>query len=145
MNQLAFLLTLLIFSLTTLAQEPTKNIEQKTATLTIEVGKTVNNKGSLLIALHTEDTFMKGKGIKNASKLINGDKTTVIFEEVPLGEYAIMVLHDQNNNHRMDYTEQGIPKEDYGLSNNDMSFGPPQFETAKFNLTNQHHTIKIRL
>ncbi|MEP6360832.1 MAG: DUF2141 domain-containing protein, partial [Balneola sp.] len=48
------------------------------------------------------------------------DSTTIIWtqEMLPFGEYAIAVYHDKNENGKIDTNLLGIPKEDYGFSNN---------------------------
>ena len=77
------------------------------------------------------------------TKIIDG-KVTVTFENVKPGEYAILASHDENENGKMDFRENGMPLESYGASNNVMNFGPPQFGDAKFKVTNEDLDIKIR-
>ena len=55
-----------------------------------------------------------------------------------------MVLHDENGNKRMDFESNGLPKESYGSSGNDMSMGPPSFEGSKFEITDTDKEITIR-
>ena len=55
--------------------------------------------------------------------------------ELPSGTYAIGIFHDVNLNNKMDNNVFGIPKEQYGFSNNARAFlGPPAFEAAAFEL-----------
>ena len=118
---------------------------EKGQTITINIDKLQTSAGHMLVSLHTEDTFMKGSGIKNTkSKIIDG-KVTVAFENVEVGTYAILVLHDANDNNQMDFEDNGRPKESFGASNNSMSFGPPQFASAKFNVSNEDLEMKIIL
>ena len=118
--------------------------EKEGVTLTVTVENVQNNKGIVAFALHTKETFMKGIGVANASSKVEGDKVQVTFNNVSPGEYAIMVLHDENENNRMDYHDNGKPKESYGMSNNVMSFGPPQYEDAKFLVSNEDLELSIR-
>ena len=118
---------------------------EKGQTITVNIDKLQSESGHILISLHTEDTFMKGSGIENAkSKIVDG-KVTVTFENVEAGEYAILVLHDANDNNQMDFEPNGMPKESFGASNNSMSFGPPQFTSAKFEVNNEDLEMKIIL
>ena len=96
------------------------------------------------MSLHTSETFMKGKGIVDAESVIKDGKVTISFENVLPGEYAIMALHDENGNERMDYRENGMPLESYGMSNNVMSFGPPQYDDAKFKVKGEDLELNIR-
>tara|TARA_R110002049_G_scaffold71664_4_gene184482 strand:+ start:7776 stop:8168 length:393 start_codon:yes stop_codon:yes gene_type:complete len=106
--------TLLLSVIFSNAQE-TEN--GKTITVTIE--KISNHNGKVLLSLHTKDAFMKAPGIQNKESKIVDAKVEVTFE---------------NENQRMDFEANGMPKESYGTSNNDMGFGPPQYETAKFDV-----------
>lgn len=114
----------------------------KTITVTIE--NITNNNGKVLLSLHTEDTFMKGAGIQNLESKVTDGKVSVMFKNVKPGTYAIMALHDENENRRMDFEDNGMPKESYGMSNNPMSFGPPQYDTAKFNFENESIEMSIK-
>lgn len=135
----------LILSLLLVLTSSTVNSQEKEGvTITVTVENVQNNKGIVAFALHTKETFMKGNGIANASSKVEGDKVQVTFNNVSPGEYAIMVLHDENENNRMDYHDNGMPKESYGMSNNVMSFGPPQYEDAKFLVSNEDLEMSIR-
>jgi len=114
------------------------------ATITVTVENAKTDEGKLLIALHTEDNFMKGSGIASQQSGIIDGKGTVTFKNVKPGEYAIMVLHDENNNQRMDFEDNGMPKESYGMSNNPRSFGPPLYADAKFQVGEEDMEMAIR-
>ncbi len=48
------------------------------------------------------------------------------------GDYAVSVIHDENNNAKLD-TFAGIPREGFGFSRNPViRFGPPRFSAAEF-------------
>lgn len=113
-------------------------------TITVTVDNVTNDKGKVLMSLHTSETFMKGKGIKDAETTIENGKVTITFENVLPGEYAILALHDENDNKRMDYEDNGMPKESFGMSNNVMIMGPPQYEDAKFKVANEDLDLNIR-
>ncbi len=70
---------------------------------------------------------------------------SVIFDEVPKGAYTITCFYDKNNNGKMDFSLKGMPLEDYGSSNNVMSFGQPGFEDTKFEVINKDLTFEIKL
>ena len=134
MKTLSLLICLLVATISSSAQE-----------ITVTVDNVTSDEGKIIVSLHVEDTFMKGPGIKNAESKIENGKVTVTFKDVEPGTYAIMVLHDINENNRMDFELTGMPKEDYGMSNNPMSFGPPQFDDAKFEFNGKDLDFIIRL
>lgn len=123
------------------AQEPTG------VDITVHINNIKNDNGAILLGLHNQHTFMAKEkpALKRKQELINEGKIKVVFKNIPAGEYAIMVVHDENSNNRMDFELNGMPKEDYGISNNEMSFGPPIFEDAKFNVTDENLDMEIRL
>jgi len=59
------------------------------------------------------------------------------FTNIPAGEYAVAMFHDENANERMDRGLFGIPKEPWGVSRNagPSGFGPPRFDQANFGLS----------
>ncbi|MFK7747908.1 MAG: DUF2141 domain-containing protein [Kordia sp.] len=115
------------------------------ATITVTVDKLKNNNGQVLFALYTESTFMKTDPVKATSSKIEGNKVKVTFTNVPKGEYAIISIHDENNNGQMDFDEGRMPLEDYGTSNNPMSYGPPEFGPSKFTVSDTDVNLKIVL
>ncbi|MBT8260186.1 MAG: DUF2141 domain-containing protein [Flavobacteriaceae bacterium] len=138
MKTLALLIALFLGTILSNAQETS------TQDITVTIENVLNNKGKVHLALHTSDTFMKSDAIQSLSSTIEDSKVTVTFKNVEAGEYAILVLHDENENNRMDYLPSGMPKEAYAMSNNPMLLGPPRFEDAKFQLTNEDLNLSLR-
>ena len=138
MNTLLLTFSLLVCSFILTAQ----SVEGKAITITIENAK--SDTGSIIVSLHNSETFMKGAGLQSAKGSIENGKSTITLENVAPGEYAIMVLHDANDNERMDFESNGMPKESYGMSNNVMSFGPPNYDDAKFKLKDDDLNMSIR-
>ena len=66
--------------------------------------------------------------------------------EIPDGEYAIAFFIDANGNKKLDKNFLGIPKEQFGFSNNAMgTLSAPSFEQAKFKVTgNTVQNIKLK-
>ena len=116
----------------------------KTQSISVTIDNVLSDNGKVLFALHNSDTFMKGSGLQSAERKIENGKVAITFKNVEPGEYAIMVVHDENNNNSMDFDSNGMPAESYGMSNNPMSFGPPQFNDAKFEITDEDLDIAIR-
>ncbi len=61
------------------------------------------------------------------------------------GDYAVSVIHDENNNAKLD-TFAGIPREGFGFSRNPaIGFGPPKFSAAEFPLTGDATMQQVRI
>ncbi|WP_343485900.1 DUF2141 domain-containing protein [Allomuricauda sp. d1] len=118
--------------------------ESKGVTITVTVDNVSSDEGKVLLGLHTQDTFMKGPGIQNLESTIKDGAVTMTFENVTPGNYAIMAMHDANDNQSMDYEANGMPKESYGMSGNEMTMGPPMFQDAQFEVGTVDLEFNIR-
>ncbi|MDT0651955.1 DUF2141 domain-containing protein [Autumnicola edwardsiae] len=103
----------------------------------VEITNCKSDQGFVLVALHnTEDSFLKEEFLGRKSE-INGEKVVVEFGNVPDGIYAISLFHDEDANGEMNTNFIGLPKENYGVSNNaPANFGPPKWNDAKFEVKN---------
>lgn len=71
--------------------------------------------------------------------------THVSFDGLPRGGYALAVIHDENNNARLD-TFAGIPREGFGFSRNPpIRFGAPRFVAARFDLVGDAEMQQVRM
>lgn len=117
---------------------------EKSGSISATVPNVTSDKGEVLFAMYTEDTFMKKEpNFAAKSEIING-KATVTFENVPEGNYAIVVLHDANKNGKMDFGPGGMPEENYGTSNKSMVYGPPTWGDSKFEFDGSSKEMEIR-
>jgi len=107
--------------------------------LTIVVKDLRNSIGTVLFALYDrEDAFPDQDYKKYLRKLtgkITDGSSTVTFENLPKGRYAVNILHDENNDGKI---KKGIilPQEGIGFSNyQSIGFSnKPSFAKASFNL-----------
>ena len=111
--------------------------------ITVTVPNVTSNKGAVNYALYDKDNFMKIP-IQTQSSKPKGKKSTVTFTNIAPGNYAVICFHDANSNDKMDFQPNGMPLENYGTSNNSMSFGPPNFEDSKFEVSDKDVTLEIR-
>ena len=67
------------------------------------------------------------------------------FDALPRGDYALAVIHDENDNARLD-TFAGIPREGFGFSRNPaIGFGPPRFAAARFAIAGDAAVQQVRM
>ena len=96
-----------------------------------------NSKGTLRCALWTQDRGFPGQS-ENADKVsavsISSNSAVCSFQDIEAGKYAISILHDENDNQKIDVMAYGPPTEGYGTSNNaePLPMAPPSFEGAVF-------------
>jgi uncharacterized protein (DUF2141 family) len=105
-----------------------------------------NNKGTVKIALvNSKESYDSHNDIFRGAREPVKDKTcSYVFTDIPYGDYALKIFHDENNNDNMDTNFLGVPKEAYGFSNNVRArFGPPDYEKAVFTLSQDTLIIEV--
>lgn len=121
------------------------NAQEETFNLTVNISGLNSDKGTLLIGVYNKKEDFLHKQFKGEISKIENKKSVIIFKNLPKGEYAVSFVHDENDNKKMDTNFLGIPKEDYGCSNNATGFmGPPKYEDAKFMLE-ENKSINIKI
>lgn len=118
--------------------------ESEGVNITVTIENVLNSNGKILAGLHTEETFMKAQGVNSYMGDATEGEVSFTFKNVTPGTYAISILHDENGNMNMDFEDNGMPKESYGMSGNNTAMGPPSFTDAKFEVTSEDLEFKIR-
>lgn len=115
--------------------------------LDIEIGKLRSSKGVIQLCL-TSDPKNFPACVDDARALTRSIPATareVRFDALPVGDYAVAVIHDENGNKKLD-TALGIPREGFGFSRNPaIGFGPPKFAAARFTLDADGAEENIRM
>ena len=132
------------------------------ATLEIQASELVINlsdqkkAGTLMLAIYNNAEAFEGSVIKEKRSEVGVFKglelylepidSTQLSIEIPDGEYAIAFFIDANGNKKLDKNFLGIPKEQFGFSNNAMgTLSAPSFEQAKFKVAgNTVQNIKLK-
>ena len=118
--------------------------------LTIKVAN-IKHEGVLYAAVYDDkEVFESDKGDNSQQRpgIVGGlVKKVTVGEaegtiELEAGTYSIGFFIDKNDNEKLDTNFLGVPKEQFGFSNDAMGrFGPPSFEAASFTL--EEETILI--
>lgn len=139
-----FLILSCFFALETVAQEVPDYLTEKISSFTLLVQGINKAEGELRIAMFdSKDAYTK-EPVYAVVLPIYDDKVEWKVPDLPFGEYAIAVYHDKNTNGKLDTNFLGIPKEEYGFSNNARGkFGPASWEDAKFSVSENTFTHQI--
>lgn len=137
------ILAIALFITSMIFAQTATNKSEDGISVTVSAVNALSDKGTVKFALYEEENFMK-QPIYSKSASVENRKSSVVFENVSQGNYAIICFHDENGNNLMDFDENGMPKESYGLSNNKMNFGPPDFESAKFEVKSTALILEIK-
>ncbi len=115
--------------------------------LTLDIGPVENKTGTLHVAIYNNAADYNSE--KNAVAVrqlkVSSPSVALQFAGLAAGQYAVKIMHDENNNGKLDRNMLGIPSEGYGFSNNAGQFGPASFADAAFAVNgDQQLTIQIR-
>lgn len=103
-----------------------------------------SDKGSLLVAVCAEETFLSANCTYTARAPAKAGLATVA--DVPPGAYAVQAFHDENENGTIDHTFRFRPLEGMGFSRDaPMRRGPPRFGDAVFDLREPGGTLKLTM
>ncbi len=105
--------------------------------------------GTLYVGWYNEpsDFRINDKAIyREKIEVSNQSEVTIQFSDIPVGDYAIAVFLDENDNYKLDRNLFGIPTEKYGFSNNILpALRPATFEESAFRVSQQEEVVAINL
>ena len=139
---------LLIISFSISAQINDNLSQNKYFELEINILK-IKKPGTAFIAIYNNSLdFNSGDESKNRityalkENVKKGSFSKVVMVEE--GTYGVKIYIDKNNNNKFDFNIIGIPKEQFGFSNDSISLlGPPSFKNASFDVLD-NKTIYIK-
>ena len=114
--------------------------------LSVIVGNVKNSKGYIRVAVYnSKETFMKQQVAIGEARATEG-QVVVTIDKLRDGDYALSIMHDSNNNEKLDTNLIGLPKEGFAFSNDAMgTVGPPTFKEASFRVQGPTaHAVKLR-
>lgn len=139
-----------IFTLTVLLVSVLSVNGQNKGDLKVRIEGLRNNNGKLSITLFNSpagfpediDRAYKWKTID-----LEEQAPVFLFNDLPRGDYAYAILHDEDGNGKMNKNILGIPREGFGFSNNYVpKIKNPSFSDASFSLKegSTEHEIEIQ-
>lgn len=117
------------------------NFEQSSGSLKIVVTGFNSDEGIVRAGIYFN---AEGKRISqqlrahyNLTSAVSQKKAIFEIDDLQPGRYAVSIMHDSNNNHKMDYNWMNIPEEQYGFSNNPkVLISPPLFDECSVLVSN---------
>lgn len=121
------------------------------ASLTIKITHAKSDEGLIRLLVFDQAVGFPEhvqSAVASYSLPIQHKESKVVIDDLPPGEYAVSVFHDEDNNGELEKHLLGFPSERYGFSNNPkLTFAAPTFENCSFLLEvnqNKHVHIKLR-
>jgi uncharacterized protein (DUF2141 family) len=136
-----FLITL-CFVASAVALAQTQN-----STLTIAATNFSNTNGMAIVHLFRKNDNVPAKPFMKSTATITDGMASIIFKNIPYGEYAAILFQDENNNGILDH-RWGFPHEPMGFSNAwslSLFSGMPNFEKLKFRFTEVEPVCNIKI
>ncbi len=118
--------------------------EISTGTITITITNVEANSGIMRSALYDEAGFLEDqKEVFTANDTIgNATVLTVVFKNVPYGEYAFACYQDTNSDWKLNGNMVGIPNEAYAFTRPPKSkWRKPKFKEVAFELNENNYNI----
>lgn len=107
-------------------------------TLTVAVEGVANSRGVVgVLVFSSADGWPERFAAALRSKAVLAQKglTEIMISGLEKGEYAVVVLHDENENKKLDRNWLRLPTEQWGMSNNPKhSLSAPSFSDASFRM-----------
>ena len=105
-------------------------INSNAATLKVAIDHVNSDNGTLLAQVFAgQDNYNNGVPKDNVMVPAKTGKALLTFDNLEPGEYAVRLVHDENNNQKMDSNAFGLPTEGYAFSNEAVgNMGPPKYQ-----------------
>ena len=115
--------------------------------LHVTVSDIRNADGHVLILVSPSNEAWEGSGKPAAVARLAAAEGSIehVFPDLAPGDYAVQVMHDENDNGDLDSNFLGIPVEGYGFSQNPSVMRRATFDEARFALPAEGTAITVRL
>jgi uncharacterized protein (DUF2141 family) len=124
-----------------LAANPTR-----AALVQINVTGVADARGHVRVELCTKDTFLTTACPYRGDAPASVGSTLVTVENVPPGQYAAQVFHDETDEGVVHQNLLGIPREKIGFSNDaPLHFRGPLFKDAAFKVGDEIQRVTLKL
>lgn len=119
----------------------------RAADLTITVERVRGSSSGVLVAVHSDPARFPSDwngAVARARVGAAPGSVRVVVPGLPPGRYAVIAVHDEDDNGEMSKGAFGLPREGFGTSNNPGFIGPPRFSPALITVTGDA-SISIRM
>lgn len=122
-------------------------VAAESASLTVTVTDAATTMGRVEVTLfNSSESFLKGVFLQRRGKVEENGTFVAEFFGIGEGEYAVVAVHDENNNGIFDSGFLGFGSEGLGYSNNVRPFlGRPNFDEVKLSIGAGQTEIEISL
>lgn len=120
-----------------------------TAALIVNLAGFRNDRGMAIVSLFRGPQGFPDEvaaSVATVTVPIQEEKATASFTELPYGDYAVSVLHDEDGDGQMATGWLGTPREGFGFSGSpDYRFGHPDYGQVRFLLVEPQREMTIAI
>jgi len=136
-------------SIGAVSQEPANTCPSWGTPIHVHVHGIRNAQGTVKVVLYgpnPKDFLVKGKKTDREREPAEEGSMTLCVAAPDKGRYAVVVYHDENDNHKFDRNWVGLPTEGFGVSNNPTLFlAPPSFEESAFEVNGDLTNVEVEI
>jgi uncharacterized protein (DUF2141 family) len=113
--------------------------------LTVEVDGVRAAGGTLFVSVQTRAEFMQERG--TAGTIVSRPQAGAhrFGFDVPAGEYAISVWHDDNGNNRFDKDDSFMPLDGWAMTNGAALRGEPTFDQVSTRVGDEPASVRLAM
>ena len=127
--------------------EPTNRCPSWGIPIHVHIHGIRNANGTMKAVLYgpgPETFLVKGKKADKEREPAKRDSMTLCMAARERGVYAVVVYHDENDNHKFERNWIGFPIEGFGVSKNPtLVLAPPSFEEAAFEVNGDLTHVEV--
>jgi uncharacterized protein (DUF2141 family) len=120
----------------------------QTGSIELNISNIRNSSGLILVSVFNQaDGFPSDTTKVYRSFVLEARHPSVVLyiDDLPYGEYAVALVHDENKNYQLDTNLVGAPVEGYGASGANKRFSAPVFRNSKFPVREKKVKVEIRM
>ncbi len=137
---LLFILLFFVFS-PSFSSEPKGGIE-------LTITQIRNDKGWIIVSLFDRPQgFPADSAVAIRYFIVEAQQPSlsINIDNLPVGQYAIAVIHDENQNMKLDTNFMGAPIEGFASSGSNRRFSAPKFDSSKFKVISEVIELEIKM
>jgi uncharacterized protein (DUF2141 family) len=117
--------------------------------LTVEIDGLKNQQGQVCASIYNSSQGFpsnRDRVLQRECTKITDTPVQLTFTNLKAGNYAVAVMHDENDNSIIDRNDLGMPKEGFGFSQNpEIRTSAPKFSEAAVFVAGANTSIKIQI
>jgi len=113
--------------------------------LTVNLDGVRGSGGTLFVSVQTREQFMQEQGA--AGSVVSSPQAGAhqFSFQVPAGDYAVSVWHDDNGNGRFDKDDSYMPLDGWAMTNSEQLRGEPSFDQVRMQIGDAPAQVRLSM